>query len=169
MTAVDSHWERLEALFRAAAALPRAEWRSFLLARCGADDGMVAEVMSMLDRLDREPPDTILARAQRGMEQAAAQQPVRIGPYSLLEELGHGGQGLVYKGEQREPFRRFVALKVIKAGLATKDVLARFQLERKALAAMSHRCIAKVFDAGATDKGEPYFVMEYVEGLPLTA
>ncbi len=94
--------------------------------------------------------------------------PARIGPYRILERVGKGGMGEVYKAEQKEPVRRLVALKVVQQGMATKEVLARFDLERRALAAMNHRCIAKVFDAGATEKGEPYFVMEFVEGLPLT-
>ena len=94
--------------------------------------------------------------------------PESIGPYRILEPLGEGGMGEVYKAEQREPVRRLVALKVIRQGMATKEVLARFELERRALAAMSHRSIAKVFDAGATEGGLPYFVMELVEGLPIT-
>ena len=94
--------------------------------------------------------------------------PERIGPYRILEPLGQGGMGTVYKAEQREPVRRLVALKVVQQGLATKEVLARFELERRALAAMSHNCIAKVLDAGATEEGQPYFVMELVEGLPIT-
>ena len=98
----------------------------------------------------------------------ASSRPTQIGPYRILEELGRGGMGTVYKAERREPVRQLVALKVVQAGMATQDVLARFALERRALAAMNHRCIAKVFDAGATDKGEPYFVMELVEGLPFT-
>ena len=98
----------------------------------------------------------------------SAQLPDRIGPYRVLEELGRGGMGVVYRAEQREPMRRTVALKVVQAGMATSDVLARFEFERRALAAMNHRFVAKVFDAGATERGEPYFVMELIEGLPVT-
>src|SRR5262245_1787013 len=82
----------------------------------------------------------------------AAAPPERIGPYRILETIGEGGMGTVYRAEQKDPVRRQVALKVVQAGLATKEVLARFSLERRALAAMSHRCIAKVFDASATDR-----------------
>jgi len=95
--------------------------------------------------------------------------PTEIGPYRVLAVIGQGGMGTVYLAEQREPVRRRVALKVIKLGMDTKEVLARFQAERQALAMMEHGNIARVFDAGATAGGRPYFAMEYVKGLPLTA
>lgn len=91
-----------------------------------------------------------------------------IGPYKLLEQIGEGGMGLVYMAEQTRPLRRLVALKVIKPGLDTRSVIARFEAERQALALMDHPNIAKVFDAGATDSGRPYFVMELVRGEPIT-
>ena len=92
----------------------------------------------------------------------------QIGPYRVLEELGEGGMGSVYLAEQREPVRRRVALKIIKAGMDTGQVIARFEAERQALAMMDHNNIAKVHDAGTTDSGRPYFVMELVEGKPIT-
>ena len=92
----------------------------------------------------------------------------RIGRYRLLEEIGHGGCGVVYLAEQDEPVRRKVALKVIKLGMDTKQVVARFEGERQALALMDHPNIAKVLDAGATDTGRPYFVMELVGGIKIT-
>jgi WD40 repeat protein/serine/threonine protein kinase len=91
-----------------------------------------------------------------------------IGPYKLLQQVGEGGFGVVYMAEQREPVRRKVALKIIKPGMDTKQVIARFEAERQALALMDHPNIARVFDAGATDSGRPYFVMELVKGIPLT-
>ncbi len=94
--------------------------------------------------------------------------PTQIGPYRIFERIGEGGMGEVFKAERRTPSRQIVAIKVIKQGMATKEVLARFRLEQRALAAMNHRCVARVFDAGATERGEPYFVMEYIEGVPLT-
>ena len=97
-----------------------------------------------------------------------SERPERIGPFRILDVLGEGGMGTVYKAEQKEPVRRLVAIKVIKLGMDSKDVLARFELERRALAAMSHSNIAKVLEAGTTEHGQPYFVMELVEGLPLT-
>ncbi len=91
-----------------------------------------------------------------------------VGPYRILELVGEGGMGSVYLAEQRQPIRRRVALKLIKLGMDTKDVIARFESERQALALMDHPNIAKVFDAGATELGRPYFVMEYVPGIPIT-
>ena len=91
-----------------------------------------------------------------------------IGRYKLLEQIGEGGFGVVFMAEQEEPVRRKVALKIIKLGMDTKQVVARFEAERQALAMMDHPNIAKVFDAGATDTGRPYFVMELVRGIPIT-
>src|SRR4029079_19709341 len=91
-----------------------------------------------------------------------------IGPYKLIEQIGEGGMGLVFLAEQSHPGRRRVALKVLKPGLDTRHVLARFAAERQALALMDHPHIAHVFDAGATDGGRPYFVMELVRGVAIT-
>jgi len=91
-----------------------------------------------------------------------------FGRYHILRPVGEGGMGTVYLAEQREPIRRYVALKVIKLGMDTNQVLARFANERQALAIMDHPNIARIFDAGATPKGRPYFVMEYIEGQPIT-
>ena len=92
----------------------------------------------------------------------------RIGPYRLIEKLGEGGMGVVYRAEQKEPVRRTVAIKLIRSGLDTVQVVARFEAERQALALMDHPGIARIHDAGATDEGRPYFVMEYVPGEPVT-
>jgi serine/threonine protein kinase len=94
--------------------------------------------------------------------------PTTIGHYRILEVLGSGGMGVVYKAEQREPMHRLVALKVIKLGMDTEQVVARFESERQALAMMSHPNVAQVYDAGMTETGRPYFVMEYVGGEPIT-
>src|SRR6204780_2137238 len=91
-----------------------------------------------------------------------------FGRYHIVRALGEGGMGTVYLAEQREPIRRWVALKVVKLGMDTGQVLARFAKERQALALMDHPNIARIFDAGATPKGRPYFVMEYIEGVPIT-
>ena len=91
-----------------------------------------------------------------------------IGRYKLLEKIGEGGFGAVYVAEQREPVKRRVALKIIKLGMDTRQVVARFEAERQALALMDHPNIAKVLDAGATETGRPYFVMELVRGIPIT-
>ena len=94
--------------------------------------------------------------------------PFQVGPYRILTAIGRGGMGVVYLAEQEHPIRRKVALKVIKLGMDTREVVARFDTERQALALMSHANIARVFDAGAFDDGRPYFVMEYVAGVPIT-
>src|SRR5262249_33979884 len=99
---------------------------------------------------------------------AAPPEPEQIGPYAIRGVLGEGGMGVVYLAEQKEPVRRRVALKLIKPGMDTRDVVARFEAERQALALMNHPHIAAVLDAGAAAHGRPYFVMEYVPGIPIT-
>jgi serine/threonine protein kinase len=102
-------------------------------------------------------------------ESPSAEQPGdRIGRYELLEKIGEGGCGVVYLAEQMEPIRRRVALKVVKLGMDTKQVIARFEAERQALALMDHPNIARVIDAGASDSGRPFFVMELVPGTRIT-
>src|SRR5665213_2175943 len=91
-----------------------------------------------------------------------------IGPYKLLQQIGEGGMGAVFMAEQTQPVRRKVALKLIKPGMDSRQIIARFEAERQALALMDHPNIAKVLDAGATEAGRPYFVMELVKGAPLT-
>jgi eukaryotic-like serine/threonine-protein kinase len=116
---------------------------------------------SFLDR-----PAVVLETAD---QPAAVEAPgTRIGPYKLLEAIGEGGMGVVYLAEQTEPVRRKVALKVIKPGMDSAQVIARFEAERQALALMDHPNIARVLDAGTTDAGRPYFVMELVHGIPIT-
>ena len=95
-------------------------------------------------------------------------QPDRIGPYKILAKIGEGGMGIVYLAEQETPIRRRIALKVIKPGMDSKQVLARFESERQALALMNHPNVARVLDAGTTERGQPYFVMEHVPGIPIT-
>ncbi len=99
---------------------------------------------------------------------AGGDSPRRVGPYRILRKVGEGGMGVVYEAEQEVPVRRTVALKLIKWGMDTKEVLARFDSERQALALMNHPNIARVYDAGATAEGRPYFAMEYVQGIPIT-
>src|SRR5215831_15190906 len=116
----------------------------------------------------RELEDTLSLAADSRPKAPNAVTPQRIGPYRLLQLIGEGGMGEVWVAEQVEPVRRRVAVKVIKAGMDTRQVIARFEAERQALALMDHRAIAKVLDGGATPEGRPYFVMEYVAGVPIT-
>ncbi|MEZ5966831.1 MAG: bifunctional serine/threonine-protein kinase/formylglycine-generating enzyme family protein [Planctomycetota bacterium] len=147
-------------------------------------EGLLTRVVEAAVRRDEGEVERILAahaghaRALRAhlaqlsrlglMAGSAEVRPETIGPYRILETLGEGGMGTVYLAEQREPVQRRVALKVIKLGMDSKQVLARFQAERQALALMNHDCIAKVFDAGTTERGQPYFAMEHVPGVPIT-
>jgi serine/threonine protein kinase len=105
---------------------------------------------------------------QRPLTEALPVERVRVGPYLLLERLGEGGMGEVWLAEQQQPLRRRVALKIIKAGMDSREVVARFESERQALAMMDHPAIARVLDGGSTPEGRPYFVMEYVPGLSIT-
>ena len=112
---------------------------------------------------DGEPPDN--STLEKNL--ASGQDPVVIDGYRLLQQIGEGGQGTVYMAEQKEPFARNVAIKLIKPGMDSKQVLARFQAERQALALMDHPSIARVIDGGSTAAGAPYFVMELVKGVPI--
>ncbi|MGE3820293.1 MAG: WD40 repeat domain-containing serine/threonine protein kinase [Isosphaeraceae bacterium] len=151
-----------------------AEREAHLLRVCGGDDRLRARVEALIRRhqandglpLDRSP---ILDLVEMADPPQTAEGPGSvIGPYRLLEAIGEGGMGVVHVAEQSQPVRRRVALKVIKPGMDTKQVIARFEAERQALAMMDHPNVAKVFDGGTTESGRPYFVMELVRGLPIT-
>ncbi len=139
---------------------------------CGAHSSLRQRVAELLRC--HEEADGPLDAAPPGIAATINMPPVTerpgtiIGRYKLLEEIGEGGMGVVYMAEQREPVRRKVALKIIKPGMDTREVIARFEAERQALAMMDHPNIAKVLDAGETESGRPYFVMELVHGIPLT-
>ncbi len=135
---------------------------------CLLHEGMQSEVAISADGGEAEatvaPSDDARSESRPILEGPGS----RIGPYKLLQEIGEGGMGVVYMAEQEKPVRRRVALKIIKPGMDTNQVIARFEAERQALALMDHQHIAKVLDAGATDTGRPYFVMELVRGVPIT-
>ena len=160
--------QRLTAVFLRASELPEEERRAYLEQACGDDADLRARVERML-QAEEHPPE-ILEPGAVGcvvdLEDEAL--PERIGPYRIEEKLGEGGMGVVFRAEQERPVRRQVALKLIKLGLETKQVLARFETERQALARMNHPAIAHVHDAGMTEQGRPYFAMEYVDGRPIT-
>ena len=162
-----------EAIFYGALELKSAAERSAYLKRaCGDDVGLLGRVEALLKVHDSERSIIEAAACSMDMtlepERLAEGPGTRIGRYKLLELIGEGGFGAVYMAEQAEPIRRRVALKIIKLGMDTKQVIARFEAERQALALMEHPNIAKVLDAGATETGRPYFVMELVKGIPIT-
>src|SRR5262249_27138735 len=152
--------------------LPEGEARAAFLEAACADKPLRERVQSMLR--DHEQLGSFLEVPAASPAATADYHRVSegpgtvIGPYKLLEEIGEGGMGTVFMAEQTRPVKRLVALKLIKAGLDSRQVLARFEAERQALALMDHPNIAKVLDAGATEQGRPYFVMELVKGIPIT-
>jgi len=158
---------KAEELFNKAADLPMVEQTPFLDQECGSNSELRAEVESLLECLEDSQIDSLKAIDQLD-ESALELTGKKIGPYKLIRLMGEGGFGSVYMAEQESPIHRMVALKIIKLGMDTKKVIARFEAERQALAMMDHPNIAKVLDAGATDTGRPYFVMELVNGVPIT-
>ncbi len=124
--------------------------------------------LSSPERTNSGDPDSEQPPALCKIASNEAAAGMVIGPYHLLESIGQGGMGEVWLAEQKQPVRRRVAIKLIKAGMGTREVVARFEAERQALAMMDHPAIATVFDAGSTADGHPYFVMEYVPGVPIT-
>ena len=163
----------LEAIFFAALDKPAAERGSYLAEACGSDADLRRRVERMLTaQRDAasflETPPSAIGEGSPTMDQAPLEKPgTQIGPYKLLQQIGEGGMGVVYMAEQHEPVKRRVALKIIKPGMDTRQVIARFDAERQALSLMDHPNIAKVLDAGTTDTGRPYFVMELVKGVPI--
>ena len=179
---------RADGIFIAALDHAAVDREAFLTTACGEDAVLLLEVRALLAAHEAMPTGFLTAPAayrvaERDVETTikhdSSTEPLcrvttperdgeRIGRYKLLQEIGEGGFGTVWMAEQMEPVVRRVALKIIKLGMDTKEVIARFEVERQALAMMDHPNIAKVFDAGATDKGRPFFVMELVKGMPIT-
>jgi serine/threonine protein kinase len=153
---------------------PPDQWGKYLQSACGGDVDLRRRVELLLQAHQGE--DSFL---DRGVEVERRERDTidhpqaenlgcNIGPYKLLQVIGEGGMGIVYMAEQTEPVRRRVAVKVIKSGMDTQQVIGRFEAERQALAMMDHPNIAKVLEAGTTEEGRPYFVMELVKGIPIT-
>ena len=176
--------ENLEAIFAAAVERSGPDREAYLARACGSDAALRERVEKLLRALERagrfltqaepavstaEPPTATSAGTSGVGAMPVTERPGdRIGRYKLLQQLGEGGCGVVYVAEQEEPVRRRVALKVIRLGMDTKSVIARFEAERQALALMDHPNIAKVLDAGTTETGRPYFVMELIRGIKIT-
>ena len=173
-------WRRISALLDQALALPAEDRQAFLRRACAADPPLLAEAERALAACDES--SDFLESAGGGPAAALLRDLVEqtetlsdgdaggeaIGAYRLLQKIGEGGMGEVWLAQQTEPLRRRVALKLIKAGMDTRQVVARFEAERQALALMDHPAIARVYDAGETPRGLPYFVMEFVQGEPIT-
>jgi serine/threonine protein kinase len=162
---------RAKSIFLAAIEHAPEQWQAFLDQACAGDPLLRAEVEKLLRAQQaigpfHEAPRVALPATVDGLVRECP--GTLVGPYKLLEQIGEGGFGIVFLAEQQEPIRRLVALKVLKPGMDTREVIARFEAERQALALMDHPHIAGVLDAGATDSGRPYFVMELVRGVPIT-
>jgi hypothetical protein len=169
-------WDRVKELLHQAAELGPEPRAKFLDEACAADAPLRAELESLLS-VDAGLSDDFLRSPLSGDPQSHREEfaaaslsagQIFAQRFLLIRKLGEGGMGQVWLAEQTAPVRRPVALKLIRAGMYDEAVVQRFQAERQSLAIMEHPCIAKVFDAGSTPQGQPYFVMEYVPGLPIT-
>src|SRR5262250_2107221 len=165
-----------QAIFEVGRKIEACEAReAYLRQVCGDDAALLERVRALLGAYEQSasflesPPSAVKVEAGPTIDEPDTDRPgTVIGPYKLLEQIGEGGFGVVFMAEQQQPIRRKVALKVLKPGMDTKQVIARFEAERQALALMDHLNIARVLDAGATDSGRPYFVMELVRGISIT-
>jgi serine/threonine protein kinase/Flp pilus assembly protein TadD len=162
-----------EAIFHAAREIPDPEaLRKYIREACAGDEPRIAHIEALLAAA--EGPDSLLDRPAAGNPMATIDQPATespgtvIGSYKLVEQIGEGGMGSVWMAQQTEPVKRLVAVKLIKAGMDSRQVIARFEAERQALALMDHPNIARVLDGGTTSAGRPYFVMDLVKGVPIT-
>ena len=184
------NWNRVEPLLQAVLDLEERRRTVFLQQSCAGDEDLRREIESLLILQNHaekfmetpalEMAAEVLAGDQQVEETSRPDPPILnllategtggtvIGRYQLLQKIGEGGMGEVWLAEQKEPVLRRVALKLVKAGMDTREVIARFESERQALALMDHPAIAKVLDGGSTPQGTPYFVMEYVAGIPIT-
>jgi serine/threonine protein kinase len=173
-------WLRVEDLYHRALEIDAAARSEFLRFTCGDDTAIRSEVESLLayegaastfiESSALEVAGKLLARDMTETGDAA-NLDIRdrvIGPYHLIEKIGEGGMGEVWLADQSHPLRRRVALKLVKAGMDTREVTSRFETERQALALMDHPAVARVLDGGSTSSGRPYFVMEYVPGIAIT-
>jgi hypothetical protein len=164
---------REEAIFEGALQLPPEQREAYLKAECGGDDTLLERIRDLIwfhGKVDGPLETPAVAPPRKAtMSLPPGEKPGdKIGNYKILQLIGEGGCGSVFMAEQEQPVRRRVALKVIKLGMDTKNVIARFEAERQALALMDHPNIAKVFDAGTTETGRPFFVMEMVRGIKIT-
>lgn len=159
-----------KSVFLSALELPEQEREAFVLKQCGDNSSLQAEVQKLVAHQATshflESPASELLSTQ-DYQPIQEKEGSQVGPYRLMEQVGEGGFGLVFVAEQQAPVRRKVALKIIKPGMDTKEVIARFEAERQALALMDHPNVAKILDAGVTNSGRPYFAMELIRGVPI--
>ena len=166
-----SRRRQIEAIFHKVIDLPEGERDAAIQGECGNDESLRADVRQLFGVSQEElqhfmqPLATVPVRIGEAVEHDT---PAQIRDYKILDTLGEGGFGVVYLAEQLRPVKRRVALKVIKPGMNSKAVIARFEAERQALAMMNHPNVARIFDAGTTEEGRPYFVMELVSGAAIT-
>jgi serine/threonine protein kinase len=163
------NWDRVQELFLSAADLPADKQRPFLEAACDGDSALCSEVESLLasDRKGGEGIQTAVEGEASAMLDSHALDGQLLGPYRVLREIGRGGMGAVYLAARDHPYRKEVAIKVVKRGMDTDDVLRRFRSERQILANLEHPYIARLIDGGATDDGRPFLAMEFVGGQPI--
>jgi len=166
-------WKKVEAIFEQALDLPTAERAAFLGKNCNRNDELRGEVESLLESHASagsfiDEPGFLFSEDELKDDVAAVAPGRLIGAYRVIREIGRGGMGAVYLAERAdEQYKKQVAIKLIKRGMDTDSVLRHFRNERQILAGFDHPNIARLFDGGTTDDGLPYFVMEYVAGLPI--
>ena len=169
-------WQQIDRLFAQALERPPDERTAFLRHACGDDPALYHEITALLESADAaelalgESVTQFAAPLLAGLEAdlGAAEAPARLGPYRLIGEVGRGGMGTVHLAERADgQFEQQVALKLVKRGMDTDEILRRFRHERQILASLQHPNIARLYDGGASDDGRPYLVMEYVEGIPI--
>ncbi|MGH7180085.1 MAG: tetratricopeptide repeat protein, partial [Tepidisphaeraceae bacterium] len=170
MSEPDPYW-RVKELFAGALAMPPEQREPYLRGACGDDATLRRQVGGLLE-LHENASASGTVRGPLDLLSIPGQSSERIGtmigPYKLTQQIGEGGFGVVFAAQQLRPVQRRVAIKIIKPGMDSAQVIARFEAERQALALMDHPCIARVLDAGATESGRPFFVMELVNGVPIT-
>lgn len=170
--------DRLERLFKAASLHPRNERREFLEAACSDDPALLKQLLDLIESHEQAEQEGFMGEATHGglaglvdSEHSAETDSLpgtAVGPYNVIRLLGHGGMGDVYLAQRDVPFKRLVALKIVQKGMDSREVVARFAMERQILASLEHPNISGLLDGGITEDGRPYFAMEYVEGLPIT-
>ncbi|HRC84745.1 MAG TPA: protein kinase, partial [Thermoanaerobaculia bacterium] len=167
-------WQALRELFHRALDLPAAERRAFLVAECHDQPELAHQLLALLEAHEEagEFLEGGLAEAEPELlaPWQTATQGLRIGAYRVVEELGRGGMGAVYLAERADDsFHQRVALKLVKRGMDSEEILRRFLAERQILATLNHPHIARLLDGGSDSEGRPFFVMEHIEGTPITA